>query len=201
MGQLVPAKRTILTDDALLHAFDEAWGPEMGGVPSHQTIAVLAAQVRLETGMTYCWNWNVGNYKKYGTWDWQRLKTTEVVDGHSIDIVDDFAVFPDLATGVQMFIRAQSTSRWKDAWDAAMKGDPVAYAQGLGEPPLPYYTGSVKNYTAGVTRYFAYYLAILGGASQPRPPDISDLKVAFLMPDLDPIDPYADTQPPTPRNV
>jgi hypothetical protein len=194
MGQLIPAVRTPLTDDSVIHSLEEAWPLELGGSITHQTLAVLAAQIRLETGMKNCWDNNPGNYKRYGQWDWMRLKTTEYIDGNPVEISDDFAAFPDLATGMQMFLRAQSTGRWPLAWHAALAGDPSGYARALGARPLPYYTGPVADYTAGVTRFFAYYLAILGGATNPRPPDVSDLKIAFLMPDTDPL---ADTLPGT----
>ena len=196
MSQLVPSVRTTFTPAALIEAIRAAWQEEMGGPSANHCVGVLCAQVALETNNgASCWGWNLGNYKRYGTLDWQALKTWEVVNGVDVPQTCDFAVFPSLVEGSESFVRSQYT-HWDLAWHSVGIGDPRGYAFGLYNQKPPYYTADPKKYAAGCEHWFNYYMAIMGGDSAPTLPDLSNLGLSVGIVDVD-VDPLAKTDPPS----
>jgi hypothetical protein len=174
----VPAVRTPFTELEILAALEAAWKPELGGDPPHEALAVLAAQIALETGNgAQCWNHNPGNYKQVPDRDWMPLHTTERVpvtqpDGSTAlvtrPMVCLFASYDSLADGVQAFVHAQ-WSRWTVAWNVGVsQGNPEAYAHALYNQKPPYFTADPDLYAKGCRHYFDQYLALLG----PNPPPV-----------------------------
>lgn len=187
---VVPAVRTPFTPRALCDALEAAWRPELGGDPlaNKGTLAVLAAQVALETGNgASCWNNNPGNYKASAGVDAMPLRTTERLKNASGQLVTVgmtcmFASYPTLADGVERFLRAQYTS-WPGAWKAACAGDPRGYAMALAAQHPPYYTADPELYAKGVEAWFVTYAKLFAGDPAPTQPALE----AFL-PQLDLVD-------------
>jgi hypothetical protein len=117
----------------------------------------------------------VGNFKAVAGddyQDYQDYKTWEVLDGKRVEMVCHFAVFSSLEAGLEAYLHAMYT-RWTLAWTAAVKGDPRGFALGLhDQKPFPYYTADPAQYVAGVTRWYSYYLALLGGDGEVTEPEL-----------------------------
>jgi hypothetical protein len=169
----IPAVRTPFTADELVISLAAAYVAQLGHEPTHQTVAVLCAQVALETGGgAECFDWDIGNFKATPGADFQVFHTWEVINGKRVDMDCPFAVFPSLESGAEAYLHAMYT-RWTLAWAAAVAGDPEAFAHGLHDQrPYPYYTADPDQYAAGVRRWFGFYLAKLGGDSEVTVPSL-----------------------------
>lgn len=166
------ATKTTFTPQELLAALATAWRSEMGGEPSHASLAVLAAQVALETANgKACVQNNVGNFKAYAGVDSCSFLTTEWIGTPPapVSMTCKFAAWPTLAEGVQAYLRNLYT-HWTKAWHFVCAGDPEGFSAGL--RAQGYYTAPVELYAKGVRRWFTFYAALLGGDPAPTEPEL-----------------------------
>ncbi len=193
----VPATRTPFTADELVGALRFAWHAQLGGAPTRETLAVLAAQIAFETANgTECVCWNIGNFKWYsGAPAACMFGTTEWVGSppHRIQMRGSFAAYPDLATGIGAYLHALYT-RWTTAWHSVVAGDPDGFARGL--KAQGYYTAPVEQYVAGVRHWFAFYVARLGGDADKTLPEVPHIpSIAPIAPDVVANAPNTDDDP------
>ena len=169
----VAATRTPFTSAQLVAALTDAYRAQLGHDPATATLAILCAQIALETGNgRACEDWDLGNFKAAPGADFQSFKTWEMVAGVRTPMVCRFAVFPSLEAGAEAYLH-DMYSRWTLAWSAAVAGDPQAFAFGLADQkPYPYYTADRHEYAAGVSRWTTYYLALLDHDPAPTEPEI-----------------------------
>lgn len=156
-----PATRTTFSVVDLITALRKAYTIQLGHDPKQETIAVLAAQVALETGGgTACIQWNIGNFKANIGADFCRFATTEYINGQAQPMVCSFAVFQSLEQGCEQYLHSMYT-HWDLAWPFAVAGDPKGFAQGLhDQKPYGYYTAPVALYIKGVQRWFDQYMKV-----------------------------------------
>lgn len=169
----VPATVTPVSHADLIDALTVAYIASLGHPPLNDTLAVICAQIALETGdMRSCICWNVGNYKRGPGPDWCAFETTEYLGSPPVatKMTCEFSAWPDLPSACAFYVQALY-SRWPEAWSAAVDGNPEAFAHGL--RVRGYYTAPEALYAAGVRRWFSFYLALLGGSSPPAEPDMS----------------------------
>lgn len=81
MSQELPCVTTLLDAKSLRVALTDAWRDQIGGEPCPESITLLLAHIALETGLTSCKCWNLGNAKAAagGAVDWTYFKTWERV--------------------------------------------------------------------------------------------------------------------------
>jgi hypothetical protein len=164
----VPATVTPCTTQELVDALRLAYTAQMGHPPMNHTLAVLCAQVALETGnMRSLVQWNLGNYKRGPGPDWCAFETFEYLGTPPVKkvMVCDFSAWPDLESAAEFFISGLY-SRYPEAWSGAVAGDSAAFAHGL--RLRGYYTAPEQLYAAGVERWRAFYEKLLGN-DQERP--------------------------------
>lgn len=178
----VDSVRTPFTPSALITALTAAYVAQLGHEPTHETTAVMCAQIALETANgADCLDWDVGNFKAAGGADFQAFKTWEMINGQRVEMVCDFAAFSSLESGLEAYLHAMY-SHWTLGWAGAVKGDPVAFAHGLhDQKPYGYFTADPTLYAAGVSRWFAYYMARLGGDPSPTEPELPSMSDAAAM--------------------
>jgi hypothetical protein len=172
--QQVPATKTPVTVQDMHDAMVDAYAALFGAVPSEDSILVLLSQWGIETtnGKSMI-QYNVGNFK-HATgdgWNWSTFQTTECdAAGTCTPQEASFAAYPDLDTGVQVYIQSLHT-RWPLAWPAVLAGDPVAFATALSHPQAghgAYYTAPVSQYqNAMQARFDAFSKMDLGNPSLP----------------------------------
>ena len=180
MAQVAPTV-TPCTHADLIAAVSLAYLTDLGHAPSHATLAILLAQIALETGhASKLVAWNLGNYKRGPGPDWCRFETTEWLGTPPapVQMECDFSAWPDLASAALFFIEGLYT-HWPEAWSGAVAGDADVFATGL--KMRGYYTAPESAYAAGVKRWQAYYLALLGGDDSPTLPELpTDAEAAAL---------------------
>jgi hypothetical protein len=170
---MLPANKTPFSPRELVDALGVAYVAELGHPPAHAVLAVLCAQVALETANgTKCIQWNVGNFKAGCSADECQFVTTEWLGDppQAQQMTCSFSAWPSLADGCEYYLHALYTW-WPDAWSAAVSGDADAFAAGLRK--RGYYTAPLAAYAAGVRRWQTYYAALLGG-DEPPPLDLPD---------------------------
>jgi flagellum-specific peptidoglycan hydrolase FlgJ len=177
---LVAATRTPFDGATLIAQLGVAYQAQMGHEPQHHTLAVLCAQVALETanGASCICN-NIGNIKRGPGPDYCSFQTTEWEGTPPAPVVQvcEFSAWPDLASACQFYIAAMA-SHWPEAWSAAVAGDVPGFAHGL--KVRGYFTAPEAQYAAGVARWFEHYMALLGGdvsVTQPAPVSPEDAAV------------------------
>lgn len=184
MGKRVAAIRTPLDPTAVKAALRAAWENRFGETPADKSIALLMAQIGLETGLTSCVCWNIGNAKAKpeGPVDWCFFQTWELVpsayakaeaekypatvaiitdDGRMAKIVLKpdhpgcaFQAFPSLEDGMAAYFRMMTT-RFEKAWPAVRAGDPKMFAHLL--RAQGYYTAKEEDYARGLEARFEQY--------------------------------------------
>jgi len=187
MAELPPTK-TPFTSDELVAALRAAYRGQMGADATNHAIAMLAAHVALETGNgVACIQWNVGNFKAYAGTDSTEFTTTEYIGGKPVTMRCLFAAYQSLDEGVRSYLKSM-WSHWVRAWNmGVIPGDCVGFAQGLHDQG--YYTAPVSSYMHGVARWYAWYMAKLGGDSEATVPELQPIAVA--LPDATPDPPDA----------
>lgn len=192
----VAALTTPFTPATIIAALDHAYVAEMGHEAAHHTLAVLLAQIALETANgKSCICFNVGNFKRGCSENYCTFRTTEWQGNPPAPVAQDcdFSAWPSLQIGCQYYLHALA-SHWPEAWSAAVAGDAQAFAAGLRQ--RGYYTAPEAAYAAGVERWQAYYLALLGGdvaVTEPELPDPVDMAVLATTT----LDVRADYEPPS----
>jgi hypothetical protein len=183
----VPAAKTPFTPKELLAALSWAYRSQMGHEGAHHALAVLAGQVALETANgAACIAFNVGNVKRGPGPDWCSFSTFEYIGNPPVKtpMVCQFSAWPSLGDACQFFI-AYLSEHWPEAWSGAVAGDVDAFALGLRK--RGYYTAPEQLYAAGVRRWSAYYLGLLGGDDDatlpelPSPEDMAALATTGLL--------------------
>lgn len=175
----VAAVKTPIDPANFLEALRTAWEQQLGSSPTNQSLALLYGQVALETAnlkSCVCYNW--GNAKYRGTGDYCSFSTWEHLGGKDVPMVCKFQAFPDAVSGLNDYLSHQYT-RWDKAWPFVVTGDVVGYVTAL--RAMGYFTAPLADYIAGVRRWQAWALALLGGASAPAEPDCSDIPSAFRL--------------------
>ena len=160
---LVAAARTPFTPATIIAALGQAYLSEMGHEAAYHTLAVLLAQVALETANgKSCVCFNVANFKRGPGPDYCSFQTTEWEGDPPAPVVQvcEFSAWPDLPSACQYYLHALA-SHWPEAWSAAVEGDASAFAHGL--RLRGYFTAPEASYAAGVARWQSYYLSLLGG--------------------------------------
>lgn len=182
--QIIPAKLTFFSEGDLVSTLTSVYKSELGIAPDSDTLAILCAQVALETADgKKCMCFNLGNFKApnqdQGSVDWCYFATTEYSSqGKPIVIRPpdrgcSFAAFATLTDGATYYLR-RMYDHWTLAWQAALKGDVEGYAKGL--KAQGYYTAPVDSYVKGVKAWFDHYTQVISlsvGETHPVPPDPS----------------------------
>lgn len=155
MGQLIEAKKTVLSEGEAVYALREAWKKLYGEYPSNDSLALLYAQTALETGRwRSIWCYNFGNIKRSGDEDYCMFRCNEVING-KLEWFDPphrqtwFRAYPSALDGAYDYICFLSQKkRYKSAWEAIKIGNPTLYSHNL--KVAGYYTANETLYTKGV---------------------------------------------------
>jgi Transglutaminase-like superfamily len=154
IGQVqVPSTATPVTPTDMWSAMGDAWLTQFGTPPTHDQLMVLLAQWGLETGngASMIQN-NVGNFKHVDGdgLDWTTFETTEVVNGETETLDQNFKAWPDLDSGVAYYMQslAPPSGRFAAAWPAVLAGDTDQFAYLLKQQG--YYTADEATYAAGL---------------------------------------------------
>lgn len=150
--QLHPT-RTPLVPPHVREALARAW-PD---APPN-AIAVLMAQIGLETGWNSCVCWNLGNVKAAanGPVPWCSFATVEFVNGKRVELAagapgTSFRAFATLDEGIAFYFEFLQ-KKFARSWPAVLAGDPLEFARLLREQD--YYTAPLADYQAGLERIF-----------------------------------------------
>ena len=163
----VPARLTPASPLELVEAVEAAYACQFGRPPQLRTVAVLCAQLALETAngqKIICWN--PGNFKRGPTTDWCAFGTTEYVGSPPVatPMRCEFSVWPSLADGVGAWMHALY-DHWPEAWAAAVLGDAPGFARGL--KLRGYYTAPEAAYARGLATWCDRYVELLAGGPVP----------------------------------
>jgi hypothetical protein len=162
---LVPTIRTASTDAELCKSLILSWQKVFNVIPSKQSICVIMAQHELETGGNNCWNYNLCNIKyspSAGNVDYCALSGVwEIINGKKVMLTTSdpgswFRSFPTLNDGTEFYIKVVSGSRYKNAWQAVVKGNPALFSHLLKLDQ--YYTADENQYTSIVVSFFNRYM-------------------------------------------
>jgi len=176
----VPATTTPVTPQDLVAALGAAYAAQMGHPPEPDTLAVLCAQVALETGnMRSLVCYNLGNIKRGPGPDWCSFETFEYLGNPPVktSMVCEFSAWPTLESACESFV-AFLYQHYPEAWTAAVHGDPEGFARGL--RVRGYYTAPVEQYAAGVKAWFGTYRKIVVGDSGATEPELAAGDAAVL---------------------
>jgi len=146
-------------------ALAAAWPSVIGGTPSRESLLVLLAQWSLETGNGASMvGWNVGNFKASASSPlWTSFLTTEYQGGSPVQMMQNFAAYPNLQAGVSAYLGAMQ-GHFGGAWQYVLDGDVDGFAQALSDEG--YYTAPEATYQAGLeARYNALDAQIPGGGN------------------------------------
>jgi len=170
----IPPEKLSITEAEGTYALREGWKKLYKKYPSDNSLAILWAQVVLETGRFKVGfhNGNFGNIKKrwpnpkYGITDdghyFTMFRAGEVLNGRH-QMFDPphkqthFRAYESIIDGAEDYIKFVSQkARYKKAWAELIKGDPKAYSHEL--KVAGYYTANEERYTNGVVRLFEEFL-------------------------------------------
>ena len=171
----VPAVTTPVTPAELVTALGAAYTAQLGHPPDPDTLAVLCAQIALETAnlrSLVCYN--IGNIKRGPGPDWCSFQTFEYLGTPPVrtPMRCEVSAWPTLESACESFV-AFLYQRYPEAWTAAVHGDPEGFARGLRS--RGYFTAPVDVYAAGVKAWFATYRKIVGGDPAATEPELAPL--------------------------
>ena len=149
MSGYVPPTRTPVTPAQMYAALASSWPDVIGDTPTRSAILVLLSQwsVETDTGRAMI-QWNVGNFKATSSSSlYTTYLTTEVVNGEDVHLDQNFAAYPDLASGVTAYLQAMH-GRFGAAWSYVESGDLDGFAQALKNQG--YYTRDEPTYAAAL---------------------------------------------------
>lgn len=166
---LVPTVKTPIAVPDFTKAFIEAWFNIYGNYPTKQSTAVLYGQWGVETGpKDFCWGNNIGNSKAVDDKNpntrikYQMLANTwEIIGGKKYIFqppspVTWFRAFDTLSEGMEHHLALLRNKRYKIAWAAVEKGDPVLFAQLLKQQG--YYTAPVEDYVRLISYHYNKFM-------------------------------------------
>ena len=197
----VLARLTPQTKAGIVSELGDAYLAEFGEVPSARQLAILAAQVALETGHgKHLWNHNFGNIRgSYNGASTSLKHATEIIDGREVSVPDGFRAYPNAREGARDFLRFLGVdttphnnrpNRYQKAWDAACAGDVAAYVREL--KAAGYFTASLTKYLAGVERLVVDYMPLaleyvgtVHDTERPPPPPVDPALLADMRRSLD----------------
>jgi hypothetical protein len=154
IGQMqVASTKTPVSPSDMWTSLGTAWVNQFGSAPTSDQLMVLLAQWGLETGNGQSMiQYNVGNFKHVDGdgLDWTTFETTEVVNGETETLDQNFKAWPDLDSGVAYYLQAMAppSGRFASAWPAVLAGDTDQFAYLLKQQG--YYTADEATYAAGL---------------------------------------------------
>jgi hypothetical protein len=156
MGERVPRQKTVISDQELTQAMVAAWKNQLKTVPTGQQIALLKAQVSLETGHgKACWNYNVGNITTSGKGNYDYFDTSQtneqVSPGSWKKMNLKYRAYPSLQAGVEDYL-AYLQRKQPSAFEHILHPDPVQFSKALKKGG--YYTADEDKYTASLNKIF-----------------------------------------------
>jgi hypothetical protein len=169
---LYKAAKTVLTKKTLINMLNEGWKELYGKYPKKESLAVLSAQVCIETGLKFCWLNNLGNIKRYGEHDWQAYRCSEIINGKEEWFdpphkMTQFCAYLSPSQGAKEYIEFVSKrKRYQKAWQSVLAGDPKAYAINLHD--AGYYTASVALYSKGCISLFNMFMKDIDSLLDPN---------------------------------
>lgn len=166
---LVPTVKTPITVSGFTKAFIEAWHNIYGFYPTKNSVAVVYGQWGVETGIgVFCWGNNIGNSKAVDDKDpntvikYQMLANTwEIINGKRVIFqppspVTWFRAFDTLAGGMEHHLSLLRNKRYKIAWEAVEKGDPILFSKLLKKQG--YYTAPESDYIKLISYHFNKFM-------------------------------------------
>jgi hypothetical protein len=193
MGNLVKTISTTLTKEHLVYMLSEGWKELYGSYPSNDSLALLWAQVVLETGLKSCYNWNLGNVKRNGNHDYCMYRCSEIINGKEQWFdpphpQTHFNAYESDIAGAKEYIQFISQrKRYRQAWQAVLKGDPTAFSHAL--KVAGYYTADEGLYTRGIvklTNQFKKYMAAKPLQPATTKPPVEPVKTTVERPVVEP---------------
>jgi hypothetical protein len=154
---LIPDMLTPLSVEEMLSALADGYSLVMGDDPSAKCLAVLGAQVCLETGnMLHVHRHNWGNVKCSADWNgfYCMFRCNEVIGG-KVRWFDPphpqthFRAFLEAYEGAREYVRFLALRpRYRAAWSRAFHGDPDRFVLELGR--AGYFTANPDTYARAV---------------------------------------------------
>lgn len=172
-------KLTPLTPSYLAYLLNEGWKLLFGQYPKREQVALLWAQVSLETGYRSCHLSNFGNIKKIPGHTWTMFRCSEILAGKEEffdppSYICGFNAYASGEEGAKEYIQFLSQRKhYARAWAAVLTGDPEQYSHAL--KLCNYYTASESLYTKGIIRLTTQFMSIadrilVPGAPSPQRP-------------------------------
>lgn len=154
-GLFIEDKLTPLSESEACYYLREAWKSIFGEYPSKESCALLWAQSALETGRwKLIHNHNWPNIKRIKGNHWTSYKCNEVLNGkvewfYPYHPQTHFAAYLTSLDGAVAYIKFLSErTRYREAWNEVLKGDPVAFTAALKRGG--FFTANLATYTKGV---------------------------------------------------
>lgn len=154
---LLPTEVTILTLEQITHTLKEGWKLNFNDYPTVDQLAILWAQVCLETERgKMIRNYNFGNIKKTANHTYCMFPCGENLNGKYMKFEPPhpqthFNAYPSAVEGAREYISfLVNRKRYKAAWEQVLAGDPVAYCAAL--KAGGYFTADLDSYTKGVVK-------------------------------------------------
>ena len=147
---------TDVSQENVIDAIVTVWQEKFGKLPFKEQVAILLAQISLETGnMKRMYNFNVGNITTDGKSHkyYDDLTTKEQVAPGQYQYLNlKYRAYPTLLDGVKDYINFLSSSKRASAWNYIENPDPVSYSKALKD--LGYYTADEIRYTKPLVSLF-----------------------------------------------
>lgn len=154
---LVDDQLTPLPVADMLDALADGYAMVMGSDADAKCLAVLGAQVCLETGNmahVHCHNW--GNVKRSADWDglYCMFRCNEIIGGKVLWFdpphpQTHFRAYAEASEGAKEYVKFLATrDRYRASWSRAYAGDADGFVRALGK--AGYFTANVDSYAKAV---------------------------------------------------
>jgi hypothetical protein len=167
--------RTVPSTEELLRALARASERVLSHPMERPSIALLVAQIWLETGrLKSCFNFNLGNVRDLpgDGFDYVLLWTWEILNGQRWEGYGAFRAHESLEEGACEHLKFLTDfvrrPKYKRVWDTVMAGDASQYAHVL--KAAGYYTAPEEDYARGIRSLSAEFLASVAGVEPPSAP-------------------------------
>jgi flagellum-specific peptidoglycan hydrolase FlgJ len=164
--KIIKAKKTPLQKHQVIQLFREALNDFMPEKtqPTNEMLAILLAQVHLETGgYKSMWNYNFGNAKVPKNYDGyvQMFRCSEIINGKEEwfdppHIQTHFKAFLSAQDGLLDHLRLLANNRYFNAWISAVEGRREDFINELHKNG--YFTASLKLYQSVHKKLYEMYL-------------------------------------------